>query len=226
MAHDDHPRGALRRWRPGSRARPLVIAGQRVLLRDPHVEDIHARLRWSTVETAWQDWDAPWEGKGLTPPEEAMRVNCAALRAAECPGRAPDTFTSTRINWPLPTPRNQLWVQAINGPLLGWVNSYHYDPDARLIWAGVDICESSYWGQGLGTEAFRLWIGYLFTHSEVDRVGTATWSGSVRMIRVAEKCGFALIIREPHKREVRGAWYDGLVFECTRQTWSEWKGKR
>jgi RimJ/RimL family protein N-acetyltransferase len=188
----------------------IMIAGQRVLLRDPRVEDIHVRLRWSTVDTAWEDWDAPWEGKGLTPPGEAMRID----------------LTSTRISWPLPIPRRQLWVQAINGPLLGWVNSYHYDPDARLIWAGVDICESSCWGRGLGTEAFRLWMDYQFVRRDINTIRTGTWSGNVRMIRVAEKCGFSLMAREAHKREVRGAWYAGLVFECTRQTWSEWKGKR
>lgn len=185
------------------------ITGHRLLLRDPLREDVEAQLRWSTVETEWQDWDGPWEGKVVTAPE---RVEAARHRIRE------------NIAQPLPEPRAQLWVQAIAGPLLGWVSHYHHDPAARLTYAGIDICESAYWGQGLGTEAFQLWIEYLFTHYDLVAVRTATWSGNVRMIRVAGKCGFLLVESNVGNREVRGETYDGLKFELTRDRWAKQMG--
>jgi hypothetical protein len=187
----------------------VEIIGPRLLLRDPLPEDVEARLRWSTAETDWQNWDAPWEGRMVTPPErtEAERDS---LRA--------------QIAQPLPDPRTQLWVQAIAGPLLGWVNHYHHDPEARFTYTGIAICESAYWGRGLGTEAFGLWIGYLFAHYGLTAVRTATWSGNVRMLRVAGKCGFVLTERDAGSREVGGETYDGLRLELTRAGWDRAKG--
>ncbi len=190
----------------------IEIRGRRVLLRDALPEDFDARCRWYTVETIWQDWDAPWEGKSVSSPDPPEQHEAARIRFLE------------KLVEPLPTPRKQLWIQAIGGPLLGWVNSYHYDPAERTIWIGVDICESAYWGRGLGTEAFRLWMDYLFTQVNFASIHTATWSGNLRMVRVAEKCGFVLIQRDLRCREVRGDWYDGLSFHLTRERWEERRG--
>ncbi len=192
----------------------VEIRGRRLLLRDPLPEDLDARCRWGTVETAWQDWDAPWEGKVVSPPDPPAEHEAARLRFLE------------KLAQPLPVPRNQLWTQMIGGPLLGWVNSYHHGPAERTVFIGISICESAYWCQGLGTEAFRLWTDYLFVQLDLTRIHTATWSGNVRMVRVAEKCGFALTNREIGKREVRGDWYDGLTFALTREKWMELKGAR
>ena len=69
-----------------------------------------------------------------------------------------------------------------------------YDPDGSqpCVWVGIDICESDSWGRGIGTEALKLWIGYLFSNLEIDTVGIGTWSGNERMIRCGEKLGFVL----------------------------------
>jgi len=114
-------------------------------------------------------------------------------------------------------PRNQLWIERIEGPLLGWVSSYHHDESDRSIWVGINIAESAFWNQGLGTEALRLWIGYLFQGLDLRRVRLGTWSGNRRMVRCAEKCGFALVGRTVGNREVRGKRYDGLEFELMRE---------
>ena len=182
----------------------IEVRGQRVLLRDPRPEDVEARLRWTTVEIVWQKWDAPWEGRAITP---ADRVDEARQRLL------------VKIAEPLPTPRKTLWVERVRGPLLGWVNHYHHDPGARVTYVGIDICESAYWNQGLGTEALLLWIDYLVKELELTCVRTATWSGNERMIRCVEKCGFVLDKVNRGSREVRGKRYDGLEFVLTRRDW-------
>jgi RimJ/RimL family protein N-acetyltransferase len=189
----------------------VEIQGRRVLLRDPRPEDVEARVRWAMSETEWQNWDAPWEGP---PPPTAEEITeervrkCAANIAAD-------------IAKELPSPRKRLWVEHIGGPLLGWVNQYHHDPEARVIHVGIDICESAYWNQGLGTEALLLWIDYLVNELDLTCVWTATWSGNKRMVRCAEKCGFALAERLVGVREWQGRKYDGLEFRLTREEWDE-----
>jgi len=120
-------------------------------------------------------------------------------------------------------PRNQLWIERIEGPLLGWVSSYHHDESDRSIWVGINIAESAFWNQGLGTEALRLWIGYLFQGLDLRRVRLGTWPGNVRMVRVAEKCGFRLENRRPGARQVRGECHDGLEFRLLREEWEAGK---
>jgi len=187
----------------------IEIRGERVVLRDRRPEDVEACLRWITVETAWQDWDAPWEGKSITPPEKVEETQRTMLE---------------NIAKPLPTPRSLLYVQRICGPLIGRVNYYGHDPVNRTVDVGVGIWESAFWNQGLGTEALRLWLDYVFTNLDVHRVGLGTWSGNVRMIRCAEKCGFLLEGRFREAREVRGQRYDSLGFGLLRRDWEALRG--
>ncbi len=184
----------------------VEMRAERVLLRDPRPEDVEARLRWTTVETEWQDWDAPWESNGhvITRPDDLDGARSRLF---------------AQVVEPLPTPRTQLWIDRIGGPLLGWVSHYHYDPTARVTWVGINICESAYWAQGLGTEALLLWIDYLVRELDLTCVRTATWSGNHRMVRCAEKCGFVLEERRPGVREWRGRKYDALEFVLTREEW-------
>jgi RimJ/RimL family protein N-acetyltransferase len=102
------------------------------------------------------------------------------------------------------------------------VSHHHHDPAARVTRVGINICESAYWGQGLGTEALHLWVGYLFEGLDLRSVRLGTWSGNDRMVRCARKCRFALVERRAGERDVRGERYDALEFELTREEWLEW----
>jgi RimJ/RimL family protein N-acetyltransferase len=170
----------------------IEVRGDGIILRDGRVEDVDARIRWVTVEMEWGEWDGPWEGNEPIPAEkiEEARTNMAAALS-----KTP------------PTPRNMLYIQRIGGPLLGWVSAYRYDPADCSIWVGIDICEPAFWGKGIGTEALGLWIDYLFGSMSLDRIRMSTWSGNARMMRCADKCGFALVERIPDAREVRGERY-------------------
>ena len=121
------------------------------------------------------------------------------------------------LKLPLPEVRTILYIQFIDGPLLGWVCQYHLAEHSTSV--GISICESGYWGRGICTEAMLLWIGYLFANLELDEINTSMWSGNLRMMRCAEKCGFKLVERVPNCREVRGQLYDGLNFTLSRAEW-------
>jgi RimJ/RimL family protein N-acetyltransferase len=183
---------------------PVEVRGKRVLLRDPRPEDVEARLRWITVETAWQEWDAPWEGMSLIGADEIEKTRESML---------------ARLEEPLPIPRTALRVQVIDGPLIGTVNQYGHSATHRDTCVGVDVCESALWGRGLGTEALTLWIGYLFGALDLHRISTETWSGNPRMIRCALKCGFLEEGRRRDAREYQGRRYDHVQFGLLRREW-------
>lgn len=184
----------------------IIIRGERVLLRDPLPSDADSRIRWLTVETEWEKWDAPWERSTKISPGRIEEVRRAIIAGA---------------NSPQQIPREKLFIQLIDGPLLGWVVQYQHDVSARSVCIGIDICESGNWGHGLGTEALQLWINYLFQTMDLEWIGMSTWSGNERMVRVAQKCGFHEDERISGAREVRGKKYDLVRFSLLKNEWEQ-----
>ena len=182
----------------------MEIRGPRVVLRDGRPEDAEARLRWVTVELAWADWDAPWEAWEPVTPERVAKARASYEADVAEPPEAP---------------RGRLFVELADGPLLGWVNQYHHDRANRTTLVGIDLCESAYWGQGLGTEALGLWTEYLLREADLHRVGAETWSGNERMMRLADRLGFTLEGRLRETVEVRGRRYDSLKYGLLHHEW-------
>jgi RimJ/RimL family protein N-acetyltransferase len=165
---------------------------------------VDAYLRWQ-IHGQWRLLDAPWGGvrTAFTEAEEAQ------YRQRFLEGLAED----------LPSPRKQLVIALLDERPIGWVNRYGEKrfPDTWMV--GIDICEDDYLEKGLGTEALRLWVDYLFANSTVHRIGLDTWSFNPRMMRVAEKLGFAL---EGAQREVlqwQGEWLDFVHYGMLRKEW-------
>jgi RimJ/RimL family protein N-acetyltransferase len=121
----------------------------------------------------------------------------------------------------LTTPRTCAIIAVIENKPLGWVNRYVEKrfPDSWLV--GIDICEDEYLNRGIGTEALRLWVDYLFANSDIHRIGFATYSFNPRMRRVAQKLGFTY---EGTDREIirwQNKWVDRLHFGILRQEWEQ-----
>ncbi len=84
----------------------------------------------------------------------------------------------------------------------------------------IGIGESNLWGQGYGTDAMRVLLGYAFDVLELYRVSLGVFDTNLRAIRSYEKSGF---IREGHRREdaIRaGKRYGSVMMGILR---SEWK---
>jgi RimJ/RimL family protein N-acetyltransferase len=153
----------------------------------------------------WLQYDAPWETDFKSLKEARERFVEKFLHDSSSPRHRAIICMKEDQNKPR-----------------GWVNRYGDKrfPSAWLI--GIDICEDAYLNKGFGTEAFRLWVNYLYSNSDVHRLGFDTYSFNKRMVRVGEKLGFA---HEGKEREIiywQNEWVDRLHFGMLRR---EWEGR-
>jgi RimJ/RimL family protein N-acetyltransferase len=184
---------------------PITI-GQNILLRDRIPNDVKKYLCWQTVGE-WREYDAPWEGV------------CTSLTQEQ-----QDKFIHRffeKCNEELPFPRQNATIASHKSEPLGYVNRYSQERFPDVWYVGIDICEDKHLNKGVGTEALRLWVNYLFSNSTIHKIALDTWSFNKRMIRVAEKLGF---IHEGIERELilwQGQWLDMVHYGMLRQEWEE-----
>lgn len=180
-----------------------------IILRDMREADIEDDIRWNTVETEWALWDAPWEME-----VELPKFNAEVYRTEQL----------ETLKKPLDNPRWGFELDTSGGVHIGSVNSYMIDENWEWIryndiqagqkvfrTIGIEICNSSYWSKGLGTQALAAFIRYHLNNGCTD-ICLQTWSGNTRMLRSAEKLGFVICHRERGNRSVRGEIFDGLTF--------------
>lgn len=185
---------------------PTLGTGKRVLLRDRLSTDVDAFLRWQ-IQGQWRLFDAPWEG---------VRTTYTEAEETQCRQR----FLEGLAEVP-PSPRKSAVIALLDGKPLGWVSRYGEERSPATWMVGIDICEDDQLEQGLGTEALRLWVDYLFGNSTIHRIGLDTWPFNPRMMHVAEKLGFT---PEGSQREVlqwQGEWLDLVHFGMLREEWEK-----
>lgn len=182
----------------------ILATGTSVILRDPLPDDLEALLHMRS-QGEWLLFDAPWNNHPgpLDPADEdqfrsQFLLNCTQARSI---------------------PRQFALIAAPSGAPFGIVSRSPdaYDPNGYMV--GIDIFEDGCLNQGLGSEALRLWVGYLFSHSAVQVVELETWSFNPRMRRVAHNLGFLCVHIQPHARQWQDAWHDLLRYRLRRGDW-------
>lgn len=104
--------------------------------------------------------------------------------------------------------------------LIGQVNWYWKSKETLWMEVGGVIFNEDYWGMGIGYAAFSQWIDYIFQeYPEIVRLGLSTWSGNVRMMKLAEKLGFKKEAEYRKARIVNGEYYDSLSYGVLREEW-------
>jgi len=103
-------------------------------------------------------------------------------------------------------------VMAVNDQFIGVVGAYWVE-------TGIVTYNLEYWNGGYGSEAYSLWIDYLFENTTLHRLGMSTWSGNERMMRVAEKLGMQLEAKIRDARIVDGKYYDAIKMGILRSEW-------
>jgi len=179
------------------------MQNKNITLRYIKESDIADYIRWTTTETEWCQWDAPWENNDSGEFVQRQRNSL---------GKTPERYS-------------KLEIETACGKHIGWVSAYKMEGEKLVVGIGIPAVTDR--GQGYGYNALTLFMSYLFQHEKV--LYTQTWSGNTPMIRLAEKIGFAESGRITGIREVRGGKYDALTFSITRAKFEKnqfnWSGK-
>lgn len=97
-----------------------------------------------------------------------------------------------------------------------WWQRSEDDMDAH--WAGIDIfiADPSARGRGVGTEAVRMLLAWLFEERHLHRVTIDPETGNARAIRSYQKAGFRLDGVLRHNDFMRGGWVDTQMLSSSK----------
>lgn len=190
-----------------SKPEPFAI-GKHITLRDRMESDVDRFVYWKT-HGEWLKYDAPWEGFGDT-------------LTAEQEKNIRTFFLKTVHDGPPVLRYGGMIVHQDGNRLIGNVNRYGDKRFSEVFYLGISICEDDYLNKGLGTEALKLWINYLFGNSGIHKIECHTWSLNPRMMRVTEKLNFQLEGREREMVEWQGERQDRLRYGLLRREWEKW----
>lgn len=101
-----------------------------------------------------------------------------------------------------------------------WIRAAWGRPNTSGCWEIALGILPAHRGQGVGTEAQRQLVDYLFTHYPVQRVQATTAAENVAEQRCLEKLGFVRegVIRDAQWRD--GAWHDQWIYSIIRPEWT------
>jgi len=117
-------------------------------------------------------------------------------------------------------PDNQMIVELGSEQLMGSVGWYWKSKETLWLEVGVLIFNDTYWGQGIATQALRLWIDKVFAmQPTIVRIGFTTWSGNIGMCKVGEKLGMSQEACYRKARIVNGEYYDSVSYGILRDEW-------
>ncbi|GGF85218.1 acetyltransferase [Paenibacillus albidus] len=182
----------------------IQLIGEKVTLRDITEADIHEMYFhcYESDDREHLKWNGPYRTQEWISYKEFARKYEPEV-----------VLTGTDM------PRNHLMIE-IEGELKGTVGRYWVSEVTNWFEIGIVIYDSNYWSGGYGTEAFRLWMGYLFNSLDTVRLGIGTWSGNERMIRLAARCGMIEEARVRKARIVRGEYFDAIKMGILREEWA------
>lgn len=180
---------------------PLTtIKGKRVTLRSASIHNLETCYYWEYEDEnrEAEKWNRPF-----SPPDETTKAE----------------FIAEWENYEIfPGVPGMLIIEA-NGELIGEVDADWVDKNTNWLEIGIIIYKPEYWGSGYGTEAFRLFIDYIFTITPLHRLGISTWSGNTRMVKLAEKMGMKEEARIRQARFLDGKYYDAIQMGILRSEW-------
>ena len=177
-----------------------MIKGEKATLRKASVEDLKVCYYWEYEEENQEaaKWNSPF-----APPDKTSQTE----------------FIEEWHGYEVFSGVAGILVIEADGEIIGEVDADWICKHNNWLEVGVVIYKPDYWGGGYGSEAFQLYIDYLFTNTELHRLGITTWSGNTRMIKTAERIGMKEEARIRQARTVNGKYYDIVQMGILRNEW-------
>ncbi len=113
------------------------------------------------------------------------------------------------------------FVIEVAGESAGFIQ-YLADLDPCYLFASLDIFVSErFQGRGVGSEAMRTLIDYLFGELGLHRLTVDPAAANERAVHVYEKLGFKRVgVMRRYERAEGGEWHDALLLELLDEEWS------
>ena len=112
-------------------------------------------------------------------------------------------------------------IYAKDGRHIGSTGLHSIDrKNSNAVW-GIVIGEKSCWGQGLGTDALKTVLKYVFNKLKLNRVELAVFPFNKRGFRCYKKCGFKV---EGMKRQAvykNGKFIDEIIMGITKSDYKK-----
>lgn len=181
----------------------IKLIGEKVSLREATQEDVNELYYWKYEEKNQEakKWNAPYI------PERRLTKE--------------KYINSWKKEYELFPSVPRILAIIINEKTVGTVSCYWVDKHTNWLETGIVIYDPDYWSGGYGTEAYRMWIDFLFESTHLHRLGMSTWSGNIRMIKTAAKIGMKEEARIREARIVNGNYVDSIKMGILRREWNK-----
>ncbi len=204
------PRGYLMRERWYAELRGTIgpIEGTRLRLRPVEERDLPSLMVWVVEPDVLYWWDDEMADLEETraeflAPDESDPRDGYIIEEREAGGRP-------------------VGGRPVGGRPVGYIQWWHRSYDPHYHWtAGIDIFigEPDARDRGVGTEAVRMLLGYLFEVRKLHRVTIDPELGNARAIRSYQKAGFRLDGVLRHHEFIRGAYIDTQMLSILEDEW-------
>lgn len=177
-----------------------------VILRDIELKDLDSYYKWNHPDMKFHEFNGPYFERST---EEELKGSISKLK---------ERLLNKEIN----AFRNKkIIADKGTDEIIGQVNWYWKSEETLWMEIGIVIFNENYWGLGIGLTAMKLWIDEVFDdHPEIVRLGLTTWSGNVRMMKLAEKLGFIKEAVYRKARIVNNEYYDSVSYGILREEWN------
>jgi len=141
--------------------------------------------------------------------------------------RLPPNFTAARTMEDMRStydrPNRGVWaIETKAGKLAGFID-YVEDPPRFAVSIGI-ATGVEHWGKGYAEEAMELIMRFLFEERGLQSVSLWTTSWNERMVGLAQKLGFKIVVREREARFLDGEYSDGLMMDMLREEYYASRG--
>lgn len=200
----------------------LPCEGVAIRLRAFERQDLESYRHWMQPHHEWHLWDGPYYPRPTAEEiDRAIEALTARIEAQEAQ-EAQEATASQPWQQPgiAPLPPHKLVIARVSdNSMVGTVGWYWESEETQWARMGITVFDPQVRGQGVGTEALKLWTTFLFGATPWVRLDYATWSGNHAMVSVGRKLGFVEEARFRNARIVRGEYFDSVVYGILREEW-------
>jgi putative hydrolase of HD superfamily len=176
-----------------------------IVLRELEIKDLEDYLYWNDPCREFHKYNGPYYTKNN---EKELKGYIEELRTALLNGEK-NVLKNKKII-----------ANKETDEIIGQVNWYWKSQETLWMEVGIVIFNENYWGNGIGYVALKMWINEIFEEKqELIRLGLSTWSGNIRMMKLAEKLG---LIKEAVYRKARivdNQYYDSVSYGILKDEW-------